>query len=32
MCFGFIYNFILNISHAKKNSARYFHKYENVFM
>ena len=32
MCFDFLYNFCLNISHSKKNLARYCHKCENVFM
>jgi hypothetical protein len=30
VCFDFLYNFYLNISHSKKNSARY--KCENIFM
>jgi hypothetical protein len=32
MCFNFLYNFISNISHSKKNSERYCLKRENVFM
>jgi len=32
MCFGFLYNFCLNISHSKKNSVRYYHECSNVFM
>jgi hypothetical protein len=32
MCFGFLYNFCLNISDCKKNSARNCHKCENIFM
>jgi hypothetical protein len=30
--FGFLYGFILNISHCKKNLAGYFHKCKNIFM
>jgi hypothetical protein len=32
MCFDFPATFIENVSHYKKNSARCFHKCENVFM
>jgi hypothetical protein len=31
MCFDFLYNFGVNISHSKKNSVR-CHKCENVFV
>ena len=32
MCFDYLHKAYLNISHSKKNSARYCHKCENVFM
>jgi hypothetical protein len=32
MCFDFQYHFVTNISHSKKNLARYVHKYILVFM
>jgi len=32
MCFDFLYNSIRKISHSKKNRAKYYHKFKNVFM
>ena len=32
MCFDFLYNFFRNVYHSKKNLARYYHKYTQVFM
>jgi hypothetical protein len=32
MCFEFLYDFVSNVSHSKKNSARYYHKHTQVFM
>jgi hypothetical protein len=32
VCYDFLYNFVANISHIQKNSAKYYHKCTYVFM